>query len=95
LDQNLKRLIDELGEAINESLANSEQIAEIVGRIKEGGNEIFLVLQATIGVSQPGDDPAKKQVVATFNAGSDLHFSEQDAKFLKALRIKVQDDANP
>jgi len=36
----------ELGEAINESLSDSEQIAEVVSRIKEGGYDIFLVLEA-------------------------------------------------
>ena len=30
----------ELGEAINESLSDSEQIAEVVSRIKEGGYDI-------------------------------------------------------
>ncbi len=44
----------ELGEAINESLSDSEQIAEVVSRIKEGGYDIFLVLEATIGVSKQG-----------------------------------------
>ena len=57
MDQQLKQLMKELGEAINESLADSEQIAEVVSRIKEGGYDIFLVLEATIGVSKPGEKP--------------------------------------
>src|SRR5262245_47518676 len=55
VDQQLKQLMKELGEAINESLADSEQIAEVVSKIKDGGYDIFLVLEATIGVSKPGD----------------------------------------
>ena len=55
VDQQLKQLMKELGEAINESLADSEQIAEVVSKIKEGGYDIFLVLEATIGVSKPGE----------------------------------------
>ena len=55
MDQQLKQLMKELGEAINESLADSEQIAEVVSRIKDGGYDIFLVLEATIGVSKPGE----------------------------------------
>src|SRR5579863_8981172 len=50
----------ELGEAINESLADSDQIADVVSRIKEGGYDIFLVLEATIGVSKPGDKTSDK-----------------------------------
>ena len=41
MDPQLKQLMKELGEAINESLADSEQIAEVVARIKEGGYDIF------------------------------------------------------
>ena len=55
MDQQLKNLMKELGEAINESLADSEQIADVVTRIKDGGYDIFLVLEATIGVSRPGE----------------------------------------
>ena len=54
MDQQLKQLMKELGEAINESLSDSESIAEVVARIKEGGYDIFLVLEATIGVSKQG-----------------------------------------
>ena len=42
----------ELGDAINESLGDSKEISEVVSRIKEGGYDIFLVLEATIGVSK-------------------------------------------
>jgi hypothetical protein len=57
VDQQLKQLMKELGEAINESLSDSESIAEVVARIKEGGYDIFLVLEATIGVSKQGNTP--------------------------------------
>ncbi len=60
MDQELKHLMKELGEAINESLADSEQIADVVSRIKDGGYDIFLVLEATIGVSRPGEKPSEK-----------------------------------
>lgn len=51
MDPQLKQLMKELGDAINESLSESQQIAEVVSRIKEHGYKIFLVLEATIGVS--------------------------------------------
>jgi hypothetical protein len=55
LDQQLKQLMNELGEAINDSLSLSKEVAEVVSRIKEGGYDVFLVLEATIGVSKRGD----------------------------------------
>ncbi len=94
VDQQLKHLMKELGEAINESLADSEQIADVVSRIKEGGYDIFLVLEATIGVSRPGEKTSDKtSMVTTLTSNPDLKVSEQDIKFLKSLRIKVEDDA--
>jgi len=83
VDQQLKQLMKELGEAINESLADSEPIADVVSRIKEGGYDIFLVLEATIGVSKPGDKSSDKTSLVT----------TLTSKFLKSLRIKIEDDA--
>lgn len=95
MDQQLKHLMKELGEAINESLADSEQIADVVSRIKDGGYDIFLVLEATIGVSRPGEKSTDKtSMVTTLSSNPELKgLSEQDLKFLKSLRIKIEDDA--
>ncbi len=94
VDQHLKQLMKELGEAINESLADSDQIAEVVSKIKEDGFEIFLVLEATIGVSKPGEkNPDKTSLVTTLASNPEFKISDQDLKFLKSLRIKLDDDA--
>jgi hypothetical protein len=94
VDQHLKQLMKELGEAINESLADSDQIAEVVSRIKEGGYDIFLVLEATIGVSKPGDKtPDKTSLVTTLSSNPEFKISDQDLKFLKSLRNKIDNDA--
>jgi pentose-5-phosphate-3-epimerase len=93
VDQQLKQLMKELGEAINESLADSDAIAEVVSKIKEGGYDIFLVLEATIGVSKPGDKADKTSLVTTLTSNPEFKISDQDMKFLKSLRIKIEDDA--
>lgn len=85
----------ELGEAINESLSDSEQIADVVSKIKAGGYDIFLVLEATIGFNKRDDEaPATKPTtIGAVSDGSDPQFSinSQDMKFLKSLRISVDD----
>ena len=94
VDQQLKQLMKELGEAINESLADSEQIAEVVSKIKDGGYDIFLVLEATIGVSKPGEKSSDKtSMVTTLTSNPEFKISDQDLKFLKSLRIKIENDA--
>jgi hypothetical protein len=94
VDQQLKQLMKELGEAINESLADSDAIAEVVSRIKDGGYDIFLVLEATIGVSKPGDKSSEKtSLVTTLASNPELRVNDQDLKFLKSLRITIEEDA--
>ena len=93
MDQQLKQLMKELGEAINESLADSDSIAEVVSRIKEGGYDIFLVLEATIGVSKQGEKvPDKTSLVTTLTTNPTFKVNDSDVKFLKALRIKIDED---
>jgi pentose-5-phosphate-3-epimerase len=93
VDPQLKQLMKELGDAINESLSDSEQISEVVSRIKEGGYDIFLVLEATIGVSKQGEKaPEKTSLVSTMSSNPELKVSDQDLKFLKSLRIKIDEE---
>jgi pentose-5-phosphate-3-epimerase len=93
VDPQLKQLMKELGDAINESLSDSEQISEVVSRIKEGGYDIFLVLEATIGVSKQGEKNADKtSLVSTMSSNPELRVSDQDLKFLKSLRIKIEEE---
>lgn len=93
MDPQLKQLMKELGDAINESLSDSEQISEVVSRIKEGGYDIFLVLEATIGVSKQGEKtPDKTSLVTTMSSNPELKVSDQDLKFLKSLRIRIDED---
>jgi hypothetical protein len=93
VDQQLKQLMKELGEAINESLADSDSIAEVVSRIKDGGYDIFLVLEATIGISKPGESNAEKTTLVTSSSSNfEFKVSDQDLKFLKSLRIKVEEE---
>ena len=82
----------ELGDAINESLSDSEQISEVVSRIKEGGYDIFLVLEATIGVSKQGEKSDKTSLVTTLSTNPEFKINDQDLKFLKSLRIKIDEE---
>ena len=78
----------ELGEAINNSLSDSEQIAEVITRIKAGGYDVFLVLEATIGF-YGRDEAAEPSPVNDQRSAADFQVTSQDMRFLKSLRIKV------
>ncbi len=95
VNQRLKQLMKELGEAINESLSESEQIAEVISKIKGGGYDVFLVLEATIGSNKREEQAAtgKPALVSRGKADPEFKVNAQDMKFLKSLRISVDDAA--
>ena len=94
LDDNFKRLIDELGHAINESLSDSDSISEVMGRIRAAGYDLFLVLEVTVGFNKRGDSKAVRRHKLGAGDGHSVQFrlSNQDAEFLRDLKITVDDD---
>ncbi len=59
LNQKVKNLIQKLGEAIHESVSESEDIAGVVKNIREQGFDVLLMLEATIGLNEVEVDPAE------------------------------------
>ena len=94
LDDHFKRLIKELGDAINESLSDSERIAEVMGRIRSAGYDLFLVLEVTIGFNKRGEMNLvhRQKLNANGRADPEFHLTTQDTQFLRALKIVVDDD---
>ena len=83
----------ELGEAINESLSEAEPIADVIGKIKGEGYDVFLVLEATVGFNRHDEEQPKPEVVRGAKGSSpDLKINAQDLRFLKSLRISLEED---
>jgi hypothetical protein len=95
--------MQELGNAINDSLSESDRIAEAIGEIKRAGYDVFLVLEATIGFNRRDetseDEEETEQVEGseepkrTFEATSKIKFTSQDHRFLRALKIAVDEES--
>ena len=84
--------MQELGNAINESLSDSERIAAAIGEIKRAGYDVFLVLEATIGFNKRDgseDDADSDAEPRKFETGGKVKWTSQDHKFLRALKIAV------
>ena len=47
----MKQLLREMGEAINDSLTASTELTATIERIRQEGYDIFLILEATIGLN--------------------------------------------
>ena len=106
MDEPLKHLMQELGNAINDSLSESDRIAEAIGEIKRAGYDVFLVLEATIGFNrrdESGDEDSetadsedlmgdRDEPKRTFEATGKIKLTTQDHRFLRALKIAVDEE---
>jgi hypothetical protein len=94
--------MQELGNAINDSLSESDRIAEAIGEIKRAGYDVFLVLEATIGFNRrdesAGDEDGELEIgdaeepKRTFEATGKIKLTTQDHRFLRALKIAVDEE---
>ena len=86
MDQKFKRLLQNLGQAVNEAVAENEGIAKAIQKIQDAGYDVFLVLEATIGFnkSKPMETPPSAPV-------DPLKVTSADLKFLRSLKISVND----
>jgi len=91
MDQDLKRLMKELGEAINQAVAESAPISDVMSRIRDRGHDVFLVLEATIGFNQR-EGAAEANSPKEFKSSGELEITSQDLKFLRSMRIAVNDE---
>jgi hypothetical protein len=89
MNPDLKMLVEEFERAINESVCESDRIASIVTDMKRAGYDITLVLEATIGVSSIKEAEPVHTPVRTSHG--EIRFTDQDYKFLRALKIEPED----
>ena len=79
LDENVKRLLRELGHAINDTVSESERIADAISGVRSAGYDIVLKLDATIGLARRTAQSNK--------------MTSQDRRFLESLNIRVDEEA--
>lgn len=93
MNQKLRKLVQQLGEAIHESVSESSQIAGVVADIRRQGFEVMLMLEATIGLNevekQPAGAPEQDSAESLPESAEQGTFTAQDLHFLKSLRISI------
>jgi hypothetical protein len=85
----LRELIQQLGEAIHESVIESETIAGVVQDIRKYGFDVLLMLEATIGLNEVSEKNAAAGGDET-GEGEVGAFTPNDLHFLRSLRIAVE-----
>jgi uncharacterized protein (UPF0335 family) len=89
----LRELIQQLGEAIHESVIESEQIAGVVQDIRKHGFDVLLMLEATIGLNDVAAKEAEENALTVGESRADGPFTQNDLSFLRSLRISIAGEA--
>jgi hypothetical protein len=93
MDDNLKQLMKELGAAINDALSESEDISEAIQNVRNAGYDVFLVLEATIGFNKRSKGEGSEEPMSSGLKSGEmkLKVTAQDLKFLRSLKISIED----
>ena len=97
MNQQVKDLIQKLGEAIHESVSESEAIADVVREIREQGFDVLLMLEATIGLNEADEQESTDTGSGQTEEGQEIvegSFTRNDLSFLKSLRITTEENAS-
>jgi len=93
LDDKIKQLLQQLGTAINDSISSSEDVNEHIQRIRDEGYNLYVVLDATIGLNRlgeeeeaPAPDPAAGMLVKS-DKQVQFRIDVNDLALLRALGI--------
>jgi hypothetical protein len=88
VDDKIKQLLQELGTAINESISSSEDVNEHIQRIRDEGYDLYVVLDATIGLNKQESDE-EEEVQTPLIAAEEVQFriNVNDLAMLRAVGI--------
>lgn len=82
MDEHTKKLAEEVGTAINESVQQSADVAAAIERLREAGFEMELTLKLEIGLRPQGRDEPE--------AEGSLELTDEDLRILRSMKIKIE-----
>ena len=86
MDDRVKQLMKDLGEAISEAVSDSVRVESILQAIRDSGYEARLMLEAIIAVESNGQ--VNQGIVLGEDQETDSEiFTAEDRRFLKLLKI--------
>ena len=85
MDEETKRLTEEVGSAINESVRDSPAVAAAIERLREAGFEMELTLKLEIGLRPHTDDED------TEPGDGSLELTADDVQILRSMKIRIDE----
>ena len=92
MDDKIKQLLRDLGTAINESISGSDDVNAQIQKIRDEGYNLYVVLDATIGLNrEDGEPPQLPEASTEMTVKSDkevqFRINVNDLALLRALGI--------
>ena len=86
MDDRVKQLLKDLGEAISEAVSDSARVESIFQAIRDSGYEARLMLEAIIAVQGNGQ-VTQETLLGEVEEPDAETFTAEDRRFLKLLKI--------
>lgn len=91
MDDKIRKLLEQLGTAINESISSSEDVNARIQKIRDEGYDLYVVLDATIGLGKTDDEDGPrdemKQQLALPAPDAQFRINVNDLGFLRSVGI--------
>jgi hypothetical protein len=95
MDDKIKQLLRDLGTAINESISGSEDVNSQIQKIRDEGYNLYVVLDATIGLNKQGEEEEEtavkpepsSELIVKSNREVQFRINVNDLALLRALGI--------
>jgi hypothetical protein len=87
VDEKIKQLLRELGTAINESISGSDDVNKQIQRIRDEGYNLYVVLDATIGLNRQDEPEPQTEVIVKSDKEVQFRININDLALLRALGI--------
>jgi hypothetical protein len=88
MDDETRRLAEEVGTAINDSVQQSASVAAAIERLREAGFEMELTLKLEIGLRPQNEDEEGDE-----GSPNTVDFTEEDLRILRSMKIKIDPEA--
>jgi hypothetical protein len=87
LNDHLRQMLKDLGQAINESISGSGRVHDSIQRIREEGYNLYMVLDAKVGVNRREARGSRRSAAASNNGEDETLAPSERAAF----RINIKD----
>jgi hypothetical protein len=87
INDETKKIVQELGSAINAAVENSGEVADAIDRLRQEGFELELTLKMEIGLRQTSNELEETDADST----STLDLTDDDLRTLRQMKIRIDE----